>query len=1176
MAAGGAAASSHGSRGSAAALESSLDRRFQVVTNTMESIQGLSTWCIDNKKYHNNIVRAWLKWIKKSDSAHRLNLFYLANDVIQNCKRKNAIVYRTSFTTVLPDSMEFFNAPDEPKVRKAVERTLTIWEERNIYSEEFIGNLRIGLQDKEPEEPAVVTPVPPTPAATPKVSAAQKSKIVAEFVPQSFVQKLQKHRSSVDEVDLREKQLAAMRVDVCSSEALKKLKDKAGGKKFAKDFEEGSAKLQEFVSILDGQVKKGPDLLEALQSADIFYEMQYKEVKIVTKAYETFANRVNHLKRKLDSLKASLPSLDDSPVPSPCADAPSPTGSESPFHGLAAPDPDLDGDAMDNDPEPLIPLGDAPSPLSSAGGSPKPDAPMGQTDNTEVEDMELSDMEETEGGGIIVEEQVEAPTVPVVSNPVQAPIATQPALTNEAPPVKHATPPSETPAAVAPPPAAAAAAAATAITVTPTTPTVPANLANVDLGKISSILNSIMKNTGVSPGSRPSSESPVAATSSPVPPLKNPAPPLKNLVPSQQSSSSLASILSKVDTSTILSALSKTQGQTGGLQGFSSILNNQSLKTTASPLASMELPRTSSFPAPSNNPIPTSLNNPSSQGPLLMGNSSNRKETIPSSFMPISASGNMQAKPLPEKRGTNEPSSSAALSSNLDSRIHNFFQGNQGLRDGLGFNSEPLGQRGNTVPTALLGQVAASNSPSLGQENLEGTPVRDESGGTPTQDEVSDASSGNVLSMFQGGVPKTGVNNPPSNPGSSQAPGAYDNEFWRNSNAQSKLYGAPNGSPFQQGGYNGMGQVTGPPGSELNPYQKQVPNTISGGKLQSDNQESRHDPKGGWYGQPYMDKYSDSNMAASSLNYGEEQRESEALRPGFFNTPLPPIPQLPPPPKELLSGPPSSGRLGPGPGPVAEPPEASSHPDVYHDPSHFDPVREDLLLPYPEPEPYPEEEMGHLGEPPFPRSQPYPHPHPHPHLPHPRPLGPGLDGGPRPPLHHPHGPPHPLPRRGLSPPPGPMGDYYDSHSPPPPHLRRGYYEDRSPSPPPFEDPYYDRYYDREARSPSPPPYPYRQPLSPRALSHPPEFDVYDYEHDLHPPEHRLPPHPFHPRPPHPMHHAAPIPQRPLGPRRPMPPRPPRHPHDPYRMPIKRPPFGGPPRGGGPFYPPKRPYLPPRF
>lgn len=37
-------------------------------------------------------------------SSHRLNLFYVANDVIQNCKRKNAIVYRTAFAEVLRDA----------------------------------------------------------------------------------------------------------------------------------------------------------------------------------------------------------------------------------------------------------------------------------------------------------------------------------------------------------------------------------------------------------------------------------------------------------------------------------------------------------------------------------------------------------------------------------------------------------------------------------------------------------------------------------------------------------------------------------------------------------------------------------------------------------------------------------------------------------------------------------------------------------------------------------------------------------------------------------------------------------------------------------------------------------------------------------------------------------------
>lgn len=57
--------------------------------------------------------------------------------------------------------------------------------------------------------------------------------------------------------------------------------DKAEGNKFSKDFEEGSSKLQEFVTFLEDQVKSGPSLQDALGNADIFYEMQYKEVKIV-------------------------------------------------------------------------------------------------------------------------------------------------------------------------------------------------------------------------------------------------------------------------------------------------------------------------------------------------------------------------------------------------------------------------------------------------------------------------------------------------------------------------------------------------------------------------------------------------------------------------------------------------------------------------------------------------------------------------------------------------------------------------------------------------------------------------------------------------------------------------------------------------------------------------------
>lgn len=80
--------------------------------------------------------------------------------------------------------------------------------------------------------------------------------------------------------------------------------DKAGGNKFAKDFEDGSLKLQEFVGFLDQELKTGPPLLEALGNADIFYEMQYKEVKIVANV----SVRLNYI---VTFLEGAMPFLEN-------------------------------------------------------------------------------------------------------------------------------------------------------------------------------------------------------------------------------------------------------------------------------------------------------------------------------------------------------------------------------------------------------------------------------------------------------------------------------------------------------------------------------------------------------------------------------------------------------------------------------------------------------------------------------------------------------------------------------------------------------------------------------------------------------------------------------------------------------------------------------------------------
>ncbi|KAM8921664.1 regulation of nuclear pre-mRNA domain-containing protein 2 isoform 2-T2 [Pelodytes ibericus] len=733
-----------GGSSKAGALEASLDRKLQSVTNTMESIQGLSSWCIENKKQHATIVHYWLKWMRRSTVSHRLNLFYLANDVIQNCKRKNAIVYRDTFSEVMPEAASLVK---EQSVSKSIERIFKIWEERNVYNEETIASFRNALSKSERSErskssrPKPVEKVQEAPLTNTK--AALKSKIVAEFRPQKLIDDLLAYKRAVDHVDLKEKQLSNMRVDVCSTETLKRLKDKAGGKKFSKDFEEASAKLEEFVNILDKQVKNSPSLTEALENAGIFYEAQYREVKVVVNAYKTFANRVSNLKKKLDQLKATLPDPDESPLPSPTMDAPSPTGSESPFQGMG------DESPLSPEMEPIPPI-------------PSPEPPK---DNRVVEDMELSDVDaDEEMPNIIVEERQED-AVPSTSSSIAtdgvievcAPV-TEPTVTTSAPTLIPASLTTSAPVPVpisipatvpAPVPTTQSQATpgktVTTPSITPSIPLALPNLANVDLGKISSILSSltsVMKNTGVSPAGKPSPGTPTTPTTNLSSGQKLAAQGLPN---------PLASILSKVEITpeSILSVLSKNQGpSTPSLQGLSSFIQSVALSsgsithsTSTAPInttVSTVKDRTTPPIVPKNFGYSPSSLNPEVSALPVSKTAIVHSLSIKQSVNPMAFS---SQPPLSTEKPPNQPSQTAKSSnetepSSLEMKIHNFLKGNPGF-SGLDLNIPILSGIGSTSipePTPDFHSGPTNNS----LDNVDGTPVRDERSGTPTQDEMMD------------------------------------------------------------------------------------------------------------------------------------------------------------------------------------------------------------------------------------------------------------------------------------------------------------------------------------------------------------------------------------------------------------------------------------------------------
>ncbi|XP_033331838.1 uncharacterized protein LOC117223588 isoform X1 [Megalopta genalis] len=278
-----------------------FERRLHTLKDSQESIQGLSSWCLERRQHHKKIVATWLQVLKKVKVEHRLTLFYLANDVIQYSKRKN-FEFVESWGTTLQRATTMVR---DEKVKHRILRIFKIWDQRQVYDEEFLADLS-GLISVAPKKK-----LDPQPTAPPE-----------EFQAALLISTMRSCSTLEQATDARLRDLRESNIDVENAEELcASLKDRRRVEDAEKEVDLAVRNVENYVRALEAEIRERTQVLELLEQADQFYETQRGEVKIVTNAYRNFGSRVKNLKKKLDEL---LPTL-VSPIPSPDINAPSPS-----------------------------------------------------------------------------------------------------------------------------------------------------------------------------------------------------------------------------------------------------------------------------------------------------------------------------------------------------------------------------------------------------------------------------------------------------------------------------------------------------------------------------------------------------------------------------------------------------------------------------------------------------------------------------------------------------------------------------------------------------------------------------------------------------------------------------------------------------------------------------------
>ncbi|XP_053691520.1 uncharacterized protein LOC128740036 isoform X2 [Sabethes cyaneus] len=309
-----------------------FEQRLRDLKDTQDSIQQLSAWCLQRRSHHKKIVSSWLNVLKQVKVESRLTLFYLANDVIQYSKRKN-YEYVDSWGTYLQKATTLVR---DEKVKHKILRIFKIWEQREIYNDEFLADLNGLLSATSAKKcdssnsvslsgsgttTTVTLATGPTRLVEAKNAAAAAAIDIEDFQTASLVSTIKECVKNETDTDTTFKSLnKTPPLDVELVKNSIKGKDRKRVEDIEREIEENLVHYQSYVHSLKTELKSRRMLLTLLEQAETFYHNQRGEVKVVANAYRNFGNRLKSMKKKLDELTTTLPS----PIPSPDINAPSP------------------------------------------------------------------------------------------------------------------------------------------------------------------------------------------------------------------------------------------------------------------------------------------------------------------------------------------------------------------------------------------------------------------------------------------------------------------------------------------------------------------------------------------------------------------------------------------------------------------------------------------------------------------------------------------------------------------------------------------------------------------------------------------------------------------------------------------------------------------------------------
>ncbi|KAK3066113.1 hypothetical protein LTS18_002017, partial [Coniosporium uncinatum] len=127
--------------------DDAVKAKLSALNETQEGIVTVAQWIMFHRRHADKTANLWMQRLKDSTSSKRLNLIYLANEVVQQSKIRNKKEFVDAFSNIIAESTQVAYRSASPDVQQKIMRVVEVWRQRQIFDPSVLDAIEKGIRD---------------------------------------------------------------------------------------------------------------------------------------------------------------------------------------------------------------------------------------------------------------------------------------------------------------------------------------------------------------------------------------------------------------------------------------------------------------------------------------------------------------------------------------------------------------------------------------------------------------------------------------------------------------------------------------------------------------------------------------------------------------------------------------------------------------------------------------------------------------------------------------------------------------------------------------------------------------------------------------------------------------------------------------------------------------------